>query len=518
LLAAPAAFAGPAARAIPSPPPIPPSGWNSTNVDVWITQRTIGKGTPSITFSVTGAQRTPSTTVTGYNTTVPVTAEGVSVVHFVGTDASGAQGGMHEHEVRIDKTPPVSTGSVSTTSNGFFFATIRAQDLPAQKNQKSSGVKEIRYNLNGVGPDHVAAGDSVDITLPQNGWTTLVFWAVDAVGNVEYPYNTVSIGPKLEVRPSRLDLTAPVGAFGEAQFLVLRNAGTAWIHIESITTDNPFFRVPQGACIFELTPGSACILPVEYFAPSLQPQDGTLFIRTDDYHQLFHTVELHGRGTQPGIAFSPDPVSFPATPVGSKSNAIPVQVINNGSAPLVISGVTTSSGGGAFPIANDGCAPRPLTLPPGMGCEVDVAFQPIGYGWHPGALEVTSNLPSVRSVAFEAFGTVTPQLTATPASLDFGLLSVGDAAKMEIQVLNTGPVPFPLQGFSFSGPAAAMYRVLEIRCVGGTPPYGFEPRQSCDLTVMYAPTAPGIHNAVLRANPSAAGVAPFDVPLTGEAQ
>jgi hypothetical protein len=417
---------------------------------------------------------------------------------------------------RLDDVPPVSSAvNEGVNPNATFRVTITAQDFGRFGTRFASGVREIRFSLDPFMPDKVRPGDRTQVEVPMTGGHTLIYWAVDNAGNEEYPYNTMTFEPRLDVTPALLELSAPVGGFGPEGFIRIQGGGTAQISIVNVISDSPLFvpssTVPCGGYLL----GVICPLGVRFFAPAAQEYNATLYLVTDYPPIGIVTVALRGRGVEPHLTLTPNPVEFPNTAVGSTSAPVTVQIGNSTVVPLTVTGIST--GAVAFPIVDDRCPAVPFTLAAGANCEVDIAFEPYAYGLHPGALEVEADLLNGPAFAsFEAFGTLPAALVATPSALDFGVVPVGKAAWLDVRVSNDGKVPFPLQGFSIVGPGAAMYRISRIACVGGAPPYSLEPRQYCDVTVIYMPTASGIHPVVLRTEASA-GVVPFDVSVNGEA-
>jgi probable HAF family extracellular repeat protein len=89
-------------------PPPNAAGWNRTDVTVMLTA-TAGTGGPpvqSVTYSASGAQTIPRTTVPASTATVPITAEGVTTLSYFATDQAGTQEQPKTLTIRIDKTPP----------------------------------------------------------------------------------------------------------------------------------------------------------------------------------------------------------------------------------------------------------------------------------------------------------------------------------------------------------------------------------------------------------------------------
>ena len=490
------------------------SGWNASDVEVRVNARHVvpRTGLPTTTLEVTGAQVTPPASSSGYLATVMVRSEGESVVHYTTVDDFGNVGETGVRAVRIDRTPPVSTATLRTQSNGDFVADIIATD-PRPGSQASSGVREVRFRMDGMTIDGVIPGDRTGVVLSQMGWSSVTFWAIDKAGNEEYPPKTLTVQPDLVITPFQLNLAASAGTFGPAGSVTVENRGLASISIDDITTDSYYFvpqRHPYLPCGGVLAGGATCFINVAFYAPSQTEFDATLYIRTNDYHQTYRTVALHGSGVTPELTISPDPAIFPDTLVGYGSD-VTITIANTTPGLVTLNAFYMT---GPYFIGSQSCFPATI-LWPGQSCTITVRFSPGGYGPSPGALEVQSSLPGgSRYVSLQGFGIVPPHLSATPTFLNFPAIPVGEVKQGIVRFVNDGAVPYPLLGFSVGG-GSGMFSVVNVLCNGGIPPYSFEPGQYCDVEVAYAPIMGGQHQAMLRAD-AAAPASTFEVPLSGE--
>jgi len=108
----------------------------------------------------------------------------------------------------VDDLPPATGATIAPPPNaagwhsGDVLVTLAATDAGG------SGVKEIRYKLND-GAETISAGDTAQITIANEGVTTIKFYAVDNAGNEE---------PETS-RTVKLDKGAP-------QVVFIGNAGT----------------------------------------------------------------------------------------------------------------------------------------------------------------------------------------------------------------------------------------------------------------------------------------------------
>jgi hypothetical protein len=115
--------------------------------------------------------------------------------------------------------------------------------------------------------------------------------------------------------------------------------------------------------------------------------------------------------------------------------------------------------------------------------------------------------------------TVTPvssNLTVTPKSRAFGNVifgNTGGLSKTEtITLINTGAAAVTLAGESFDGPAAANY---QITAQGTTCGVTLNPRQRCNIAMVFQPTVLGAGNAFLKISDNAAN-SPQTATLTGD--
>ncbi|HYC36448.1 MAG TPA: DUF4214 domain-containing protein [Usitatibacter sp.] len=111
-------------------------------------------------------------------------------------------------------------------------------------------------------------------------------------------------------------------------------------------------------------------------------------------NSTFHTHTVQSAASVPGLVLDRSAIDFGAQSMGTTSPVRTVTLTNNGSGPLVVSGVATSSP--QFTVAH-GCA----TLQPGGACSLQLAFSPAVAG---GALNSTAAVAGTLSIASNAPG------------------------------------------------------------------------------------------------------------------
>ena len=89
-------------------PPPNAAGWHNSDVTVTLTATddANGSGIRSITYSATGAQPIPSTTVNAATTSVVINANGITTLSYFATDNEGNTSDVGTTTVRLDKVAP----------------------------------------------------------------------------------------------------------------------------------------------------------------------------------------------------------------------------------------------------------------------------------------------------------------------------------------------------------------------------------------------------------------------------
>ncbi len=110
----------------------------------------------------------------------------------------------------------------------------------------------------------------------------------------------------------------------------------------------------------------------------------------------------------PTVALNTSALSFPATqPEGTAGVGLPLTVTNNGSAPLIVSGVQTAGSDAGDYLIDNGCQ-QPVA--PAASCQIDVRFDPQAQGASSATLTVLTNaLTAPATVTLSGAGGPLPQ-------------------------------------------------------------------------------------------------------------
>jgi hypothetical protein len=134
----------------------------------------------------------------------------------------------------------------------------------------------------------------------------------------------------------------------------------------------------------------------------------------------------------------------------------------------------------------------PVLVPAGSAIALTVQFKPVGHGARSATLIVSSNATNAAMYNVPLNGTGTgPQLTATPNTLDFGIVIAGSTTSRTLTVQNTGEVTLGVNNRVFGGPGGADFSSPVAA------PFTLAPNASMAMPVSWTPTALGMATATL---------------------
>jgi uncharacterized repeat protein (TIGR01451 family) len=202
----------------------------------------------------------------------------------------------------------------------------------------------------------------------------------------------------------------------------------------------------------------------------------------------------------PRIAVSASSLDFGNVVVGA-STTMTVQVSNVGDVGqnLTISNASTIGGAvGEFAITGGGCV-FPATIAAGSSCGISVSFAPSFGGSRAATLRIVSNddVNPELDVTLIGIG-VKPLISVNPSSLDFGTVLVGaTSATMKVRVSNLGD---PGQALTISNASVITGDIADFTVTGGGCgfPSTIAPGSSCDISLIFAPSAAGSRASILR--------------------
>ncbi len=223
----------------------------------------------------------------------------------------------------------------------------------------------------------------------------------------------------------------------------------------------------------------------------------------------------------PPVSVIPSLWDFGNTLVGQRSGVKSFSVVNPGAVPVAI-GVPSTSG--PFQVVSTNCA---ATVPPGLHCDVDVAFAPGQSGFAVGTLFVptTAGGPAVlapkRGISKVLTDGPPPGATASLAGTgtQAAALQMPSAITMPAYVVGSPPV-FQLVTLTNGGNAVLTFSSISTAApftVVNNCPTNLAPGDSCTVNVGFSATTVGPFNGTLTVVSNAPGGSRA-VPITAVSQ
>jgi hypothetical protein len=209
---------------------------------------------------------------------------------------------------------------------------------------------------------------------------------------------------------------------------------------------------------------------------------------------------------EPLLSFSPAPVGFAKTTVGTESQSQAVDVHNVSGADVAVDQVAIEGAdSGDFKITAGGCG----WLGIDHHCSLSVAFAPGSAGAKTATLSLKPKETPEQTVQLEGEA-VPAQLAFTPDGYDFGIQRVSRAeGSANFQLANVGEARTQLGGLGIGGPDHDNFWTNGGNC---SPGYWLQPGESCNVQVGFNPWDTVAYEAELQAHVNGAT---FTASLTG---
>ncbi len=333
---------------------------------------------------------------------------------------------------------------------------------------------------------------------------------ITLLGTVVPPATPLPV-TSVSLMPQSLDFGRVLVGRVVSQLATFTNTGQVAVTIgnDTVTGDSSFALAtsttdpnPCPASGTVIAPGASCTINVLFTPASTGTLRGTLSVASSATSQPL-TVALSGVGTQPQLSVSPTSLNFGTVAVGSTST-LSLTLINSSSSPVDSLAFTTTSG---FSVSST-CGIT--TLNANSSCAVSVTFAPRAAGVTTGTLTLGSADPaSPITLTLSGAGVVAgaatqSQLTATPATLNFGNVAVGSSGTLALILSN--PTAVPANGLLFTVPPGY---AVSSGCGTALNAYS-----TCPVVVSFAPSTAGLDAGTLTVQNSAS-TSPVTVALTG---
>ncbi|MGD0568373.1 MAG: choice-of-anchor D domain-containing protein [Candidatus Sulfotelmatobacter sp.] len=292
---------------------------------------------------------------------------------------------------------------------------------------------------------------------------------------------------------------------GTSQTLVdtLTNTGGSSLTISDAVVTGDGISTTGLSLPLILEAGQSATFNVVFSPQSIGSVSGTLAL-TNDGSSASLDIAITGTAVAAGsLSGNPTSLSFGNVPVGTSQSETET-LKNTGSESITISQAAVT--GAAFSYTG---LSLPLTLAPNQSTTFGVVFAPTSAGTGSGTLSITiSGSSTVVNFALSGTGVAPAALSATPASVTFTSVQVGQNQMQTVSVKNNGGVNATISqatatgtGFSLTGPSL---------------PVTVTPGQSASFSVTFAPQSAGSFsgNVAISSNASNANLS---VALSGTA-
>lgn len=262
------------------------------------------------------------------------------------------------------------------------------------------------------------------------------------------------------------------------------------------------FAIEDNECGATLAAGASCTMDIVFTPSASTSRIGTLNATSNTAGIPAAEEVLTGVGVAPAyLSASPARLSFPATPVGSSSTPMIVNLSNPGIA--AAAGLKVVATGDFTAIL---CG---TTLQPGKSCAINVVFTPSGQGVRAGRLTLTTTAAGAAPVVIplEGTGSAPPAISLSPGALNFAAIAPGQTSPPQtIVVSNTGSAPMDQPKLAIDGD----FSISSNACTASLPAGG-----KCKTQIEFTPTAIGGRAGALTVTSATKSVQPALANLIG---
>jgi hypothetical protein len=292
-----------------------------------------------------------------------------------------------------------------------------------------------------------------------------------------------------------------VGSTSAAGSVTVSNPGGATLAGLALSVTGNF-SLSANNCGSTLATGASCSTNVLFKPQSAGALTGSLNITTTSNHVAPAVVALSGTGLGPGaLVGTPSNINFGSLTVGFTSGTQSATILNTG---------TVAANGLSFRLAGDFSLPSNncgSSLAAGASCTANITFSPSVVGNRTGSITLTSTTSGVpaATIALSGAGLPASYLAASPVSVTFPGTAQG---------FSSSPILV-----SMSNPGVATVSGIQIKATGDFSATlcatSLNPSISCNLSVVFSPTAQGARTGQLLITSTQSGVPPLTVPLSG---
>jgi P pilus assembly chaperone PapD len=432
----------------------------STTFEVAFAPTSAGAVTGTLSAVTTAGTLTSALTGTGVAPTATLTPPSYNF----GNVTVGASSGPVNFQLTNTSGVSVTISDVAVAGSAFHLLATAGTLAPG-----ASATFEVAFLPTGAG--------AVTGTLS----------AVTSAGTLTSALTGTGVTPMATLTPASYNFgNVTVGASSGPVKFQLTNASGVSVTISDVSVTGSGFHLLATAGT--LAPGASATFEVAFLPTGAGAVTGTLSAVTSAGTL---TSALTGTGVAPTATLTPASYNFGNVTVGATSNQLLLKLTNTGTTTLHPGNATGTLRGLQFPAtAATTCTGSSgntvVTLSPGGSCILAIDFAPTTAGAQTGTVSIPSEA-GVTSASIAGTG-VAPSATLTPATYNFGSVTVGSASsQLVLKLTNTSSASLHLTGPLSSSPAFVLLKT-STTCTDTTV---LAPGGTCDLPVDFSPTAVG---------------------------
>jgi len=255
--------------------------------------------------------------------------------------------------------------------------------------------------------------------LPQPISKPILFFAFCTLASIMCLQSPAAAASQLTFNPASLRFGEVVVGKTETLAATMTNNGSTSITLSTMSVSATGYTVNQLVLPLTLAPGQSASFTVTFGPTAYGLDSGSVAFNGNVAY-----LNLLGRGiSNKSLTANPPSLAFGNVQTGS-TGSMPVTLTNSGNGGITISQQTTSGAG--FVVSG---LSLPLTLAAGHSFTFTVTFSPLSAGLVSGLFEGLSSKSAVLvGIPLSGTGTAAGQLTISPATINFGNVTVGQSS------------------------------------------------------------------------------------------
>ncbi len=270
-----------------------------------------------------------------------------------------------------------------------------------------------------------------------------------------------------------------------AATITVSNTGDEPLTFAPVVAVGSGFTYLDGCANRLVLPGTSCALTTTAAPTAAGVFSGSMTVSTVGDIGPARTIPVNGAAAL--ATFTAPNVGFGTTTIGLNTTRN-VTVTNTSEGNVRFDPAQLSGEG--YTLVSDGCSGT--TVAASATCQIQVRSTPVSAGAQPGSVVVTTTQggPLVTQTSTLSGAGAALAFAATPATVDFGTITVGNSAVRDVTVTNTNSGPVPFNGSVVTGSG---FTIVNDFCNGAT----LVANGTCTVRLRSTPTAAGTHSGTL---------------------